>query len=96
MVLLAESRDGRNADSADINPFVVIPERKPSAPRHSQDDLIRVHLANQRTVIVRAHLDGPQLFSKDEIEAAKGPLNQSVQWHGESKSFKVFTWVNFY
>jgi hypothetical protein len=88
--LLAESRDGRTSgSSADVNPFVVIPERDPSTPRHSQDHLIRVHLANQRTVIVKAYLDGPQSFSKEEIGAAKGALNQRVQWHGELKSLII-------
>jgi hypothetical protein len=92
---LAESQDGRSWNSNSVNPFAFIPETEPSTPLHLQDDMIREHLGNQRTVIVRAHLDGPGSFSKEEIGAVKGPLNQKVEWHGGSKCLKVITGVNF-
>jgi hypothetical protein len=82
---LAETRDGYSTSAPDDNPFVVIPERDPSMPLHSQDHLIRGHLANQRCVIMKAELDGPQSFTKEDIGAVKGPLNQPVHWHGELK-----------
>lgn len=62
--------------------FIVIPERDPSQPYHIWDETVRLHLGNQRCVIVPGHLDGLENFSKSQIAAARGPLNQEVEWQG--------------
>jgi hypothetical protein len=56
------------------------------------DETVRHHLANQRCIILRGqHLEGPEKFCKEEIEAARGPLNQPVEWHGKLKFISEYT-----
>jgi hypothetical protein len=80
--MLAESPDKRDSSKSDHNTFVVMPERDPSMPIGDYDDIIRRHLGNQRCVIVPGNLEGPESFSKDEIKARLGPVNQLTNWHG--------------
>jgi hypothetical protein len=69
--------------------FTVLPERDPSQPLHSLDNTVRLHLANNRCVILQGqHLDGPAIFCKDEIEAAKGSLMQQCEWQGKFNILK--------
>jgi len=81
--VLSESPQFSFEDDFENNAYVsVIPDA--SKPPHAIDENVRLHLANQRCVILKAqHLEGPTTFCKDEIEAARGPLSQRVGWHGE-------------
>lgn len=81
---MPNSNSNSNLDKAT---YVVIPPRHPSQPLHAMDEAVRLHLANQRCVILKGqHLDGPERFCREEIEAARGSLSQPVQWHGGSHS----------
>jgi hypothetical protein len=71
------------AQQPDRDFFVIIPERDPLMPSFAQDKLIRKSLANQKCVIVKTRLEGPEHFSEQDIGAEMGPLGQICQWHGQ-------------
>lgn len=64
--------------------YVVIDMPRPPQPAYSQDDVIRHHLSNNRSLIIKGqNLEGPETFTEADIEAHKGSLAQHVEWQGE-------------
>jgi hypothetical protein len=100
--LLAKSPDGSSVaystkKTFDESNYVVLPKKDPSEPPHAMDEIVRLHLANQRCVILKdQHLEGPEIFCKEEIKAARGPLSQEVQWHGRLNSSQPLHWLNMH
>ena len=84
---MAASPDGSTQDdtgSSSRTPYVVVYLPDPPLPSYSKDNLIRMHLANNRNVIIRGQaLEGPTSFTHEDIEAYKGSLSQAVEWQGE-------------
>jgi hypothetical protein len=84
---MAAARDGstqNDTGSSSTTPYVVVYLPKPPLPSYSKDNLIRMHLANNRSVIIRGQvLEGPTGFTHEDIEAYKGSLSQVVEWQGE-------------
>ena len=84
---MAASPDGSkhvHAGFSSRTQYIVVDLPKPPLPSYSNDDLIRKHLADNRSVIVRGQaLEGPTSFTHEEIEAYKGSLSQAVEWQGE-------------
>jgi hypothetical protein len=63
--------------------YIVIDLQKPQSHAYDQDNLIRSHLGNGRSVFIKGQrLEGPSVFTCEEIEAYKGSVAQSVQFQG--------------
>jgi len=84
---MAASPDGSTHDdtgSSSGTPYIVVDFPKPPLPSYSEDNLIRMHLANNHSVLIRGQaLEGPTSFTHEDIEAYKGSLSQVVEWQGE-------------
>jgi hypothetical protein len=83
---MAASPDGvkrRQSSSFGRLQYVVVDLPKPPRPAFGEDETIRSHLANSRSVLIRGPpLEGPNHFTNEEIEAYKGSLAQQVEWQG--------------
>lgn len=93
---MASAPDGCRAPdpySATRNRYVVLKSPKLSLPAHSQDDMIRYHLGNGRTVIMKGNskMEGPRKFDHEEIGAYVGSLSHIVQWQG-LYNFHKWSW----
>jgi hypothetical protein len=84
---MAASPDGVphcNMDTSGRAQYIIVDLPTPPLPSYCKDELIRSHLADNRSVLIRGQtLEGPTTFTHEDVEAYKGSLAQSVEWQGE-------------